>query len=130
MVFQGESKEEVRLLKQKYELIESISQPMRECSVKSVCPSTSDAIAESVFLLGECDGESWLSSLNLYTPSSDIITSLKPMETARSYAPATKLNGDIYVLGGVDSETTLCYDTGRDTTNMYFVLFFLANFIQ
>lgn len=134
MVFQGESKAEVRLLRQKYEMLESESQsqPTRKCSAKSSCPSSSDAIAassESVFLVGGCDGESWLPSLNLYTPSSDMITSLKPMESARSYAPATKLNGNIYVLGGVDSETASCYNTGRKKIDMYCFLF-LADLIH
>ncbi|XP_050287446.1 uncharacterized protein LOC126726263 isoform X1 [Quercus robur] len=55
---------------------------------------------ESVFLAGGYDGISWLSALDSYYPSHDVIKSLKPMSCARSYFSAAQLNNDLYVFGG------------------------------
>ncbi|KAM3689940.1 hypothetical protein ACJW31_09G083400 [Castanea mollissima] len=55
---------------------------------------------ESVFLAGGYDGKSWLSALDSYFPSHDVIKSLKPMSCARSYFSAARLNNDLYVFGG------------------------------
>ncbi|KAK7856185.1 influenza virus ns1a-binding protein like protein a [Quercus suber] len=55
---------------------------------------------ESVFLAGGYDGISWLSALDSYYPSHDVIKSLKPMSCARSYFSAARLNNDLYVFGG------------------------------
>ncbi|KAL0011391.1 hypothetical protein SO802_006499 [Lithocarpus litseifolius] len=55
---------------------------------------------ESVFLAGGYDGISWLSALDSYNPSHDVIKSLKPMSCARSYFSAAELNNDLYVFGG------------------------------
>ncbi|KAM3700578.1 hypothetical protein ACJW31_05G109500 [Castanea mollissima] len=55
---------------------------------------------ESVFLAGGYDGISWLSALDSYYPSHDVIKSLKPMSCARSYFSAAQLNIDLYVFGG------------------------------
>lgn len=65
---------------------------------------------ESIYLVGGCDGESWLLSLDSYYPSRDVIKSLRPMSSVRSYASVTQLNGDLYVIGGGNS--LVWYDTG------------------
>ncbi|KAL5550714.1 hypothetical protein UlMin_000890 [Ulmus minor] len=65
--------------------------------------------SESIFLLGGYDGESWLSALDSYYPSHDVITSLRPMNCVRSYASVAQLNGELYVIGGGNGEDW--YDT-------------------
>lgn len=64
---------------------------------------------ESIYLVGGYDGESWLLSLDSYYPSRDVIKSLRPMSSVRSYASVTQLNGDLYVIGGGNS--LVWYDT-------------------
>ncbi|XP_077214157.1 influenza virus NS1A-binding protein [Tasmannia lanceolata] len=64
---------------------------------------------ELIFLIGGYDGISWLSSLDSYSPSRDIITSLSSMGSVRSYASAATLYGDIYIFGGGNG--VLWYDT-------------------
>ncbi|KAK7852756.1 influenza virus ns1a-binding protein like protein a [Quercus suber] len=67
---------------------------------------------ESVFLAGGYDGKSWLSSLDSYYPSHDVIKSLKPMNCARSYFSAAQLNNDLYVFGGGSGQdSSKWYDT-------------------
>ncbi|XVE97157.1 hypothetical protein REPUB_Repub02eG0287000 [Reevesia pubescens] len=64
---------------------------------------------ESIFLVGGYDGESWLSAVNSYFPSQDVIKSVQPMRSVRSYASAAQLNGELYVFGGGDGYSW--YDT-------------------
>lgn len=65
---------------------------------------------ESVLIVGGFDGSSWLSALGSYSPSCDIMTSLCPMTFVRSYASAAKLNGEIFIFGGVDGD--VWFNTG------------------
>ncbi|XP_021769633.1 kelch-like protein 5 isoform X1 [Chenopodium quinoa] len=58
---------------------------------------------DSIFLVGGFDGESWLASLDSYSPSKDIIKSLRPMSSVRSHASLAMLNGDLFVIGGGNS---------------------------
>lgn len=53
-----------------------------------------------IYLIGGFDETSWLAGLDSYSPSNDKITPLQPMSFPRSYACATALDGDIYVIGG------------------------------
>ncbi|XP_027352391.1 kelch-like protein 3 isoform X2 [Abrus precatorius] len=55
---------------------------------------------DSLFLIGGFDGNSWLETMDLYSTSQNMIKSLKPMSSVRSYASAVWLNGEIYVFGG------------------------------
>ncbi|XP_057435303.1 uncharacterized protein LOC130728001 isoform X2 [Lotus japonicus] len=64
---------------------------------------------DSLFLLGGYDGESWLASMDLYCTSQNVIQSLKPMSSIRSYASAVQFNGEIFVFGGGDGY--VWYDT-------------------
>ncbi|KAF5472095.1 hypothetical protein F2P56_008837 [Juglans regia] len=64
---------------------------------------------ESIFLIGGYDGESWLSAVNLYDPSQDVIKSLRPMNSVRSFSSAAQLKGVLYVFGGGNGN--VWYDT-------------------
>lgn len=72
---------------------------------------------ESVFLVGGYDGVSWLSALDLYCPSQDMLKTLKPMGNVRSYSSVVKLNGELYVFGGGNG--SLWYDTGTLAHYLY-----------
>ena len=72
----------------------------------------------TIFLVGGYDGESWLSSLDLYSPSNDIIKSLKPMSSVRSYTSVAKLNDDLYVIGGGAGSSW--YDTGIEVFYVHY----------
>ncbi|XP_060674163.1 uncharacterized protein LOC132804163 isoform X2 [Ziziphus jujuba] len=65
--------------------------------------------SESIFLFGGYTGESWLLALDSYYPSHDVIKSLSPMNSVRSYASVAQLNGDLYIIGGGNGN--LWYDT-------------------
>lgn len=65
---------------------------------------------ESIFMVGGYDGVTWLSSVELYSPSLDVLKSLKPMNSVRAYSSVAKLNGELYVFGGGNG--CLWYDTG------------------
>ncbi|KAG9445436.1 hypothetical protein H6P81_016776 [Aristolochia fimbriata] len=65
--------------------------------------------SSQIFLIGGYNGNSWLSTLDTYSPSEDLLVSLRPMSNIRSYASASALNGDIYIFGGGDG--SLWYDT-------------------
>ncbi|XP_057801116.1 uncharacterized protein LOC131016442 [Salvia miltiorrhiza] len=55
---------------------------------------------ESILIVGGHDGVSWSSALQSFSPSEDILRSLKPMSSARWNAPIVTLNGELYVFGG------------------------------
>ena len=75
---------------------------------------------ESVFLVGGYDGKSWLSSLDSYYPSHDVIKSLKPMSCARSYFSAAQLNNDLYIFGGGSGQDgSEWYDTGVSSDQLF-----------
>ncbi|PHU29255.1 Heat shock protein 82 [Capsicum chinense] len=64
---------------------------------------------EMIFLIGGYDGVSWLSTLDSYLPSFDVLNSLKPMNSVRAYASVAKLSREFYVFG--DGTGSLWYDT-------------------
>ena len=64
----------------------------------------------TILLMGGFDGFSWLSNLDSYSPSLDLMISLRPMTYVRSYASVTKLYGELYIFGGVDGNSW--YNTG------------------
>lgn len=67
-----------------------------------------------IYLVGGYDGKSWLSSLDSYSVSKDIIKSLKKMPSIRSYTSLATLNGNLYVIGGGYAE--LWYNTGMEVS--------------
>ncbi|KAI4324499.1 hypothetical protein MLD38_029984 [Melastoma candidum] len=64
-------------------------------------------VRESIFLVGGYTGSTWLSSLDSYFPSHDVIKSLLPMTSVRSYASVVKLQNELYVLAGGDGSSWL-----------------------
>lgn len=110
---QLEAEREIRQLKDRCVTLE----PMPNASEELVNETVTDAIDDlpldpngSVFLVGGYDGVSWLSALDLYCPSRDVIKSLRPMSSVRSYSSVAQLNGELYVFGGGDGYTW--YETG------------------
>ncbi|XP_073144028.1 uncharacterized protein [Henckelia pumila] len=66
-------------------------------------------LSELIFLLGGYDGVSWSSALHSFSPVNDVLKSLKPMSSIRSYASVARLDKELYVFGGGDG--SLLYDT-------------------
>ncbi|ONK61656.1 uncharacterized protein A4U43_C08F32220 [Asparagus officinalis] len=71
-----------------------------------------------IYLIGGFDGYSWLSSLDSFSPSLDIITPLKSMSSPRSYASSVALDGNLFVFGGRSGnswfDTVECYNRRHD----------------
>ncbi|GMI73413.1 hypothetical protein HRI_001010600 [Hibiscus trionum] len=63
----------------------------------------------SICLVGGFDGCSWLSALDIYFSSQDMMRTWTSMSFLRSYSSAAKFNDELYILGGVDCN--LWYDT-------------------
>ncbi|GER37935.1 kelch repeat-containing family protein [Striga asiatica] len=73
---------------------------------------------ESILLVGGFDGASWSSALQSFSPSHDVLRSLKPMSSVRSYAAVACFNGELYVFGGGTGskwyDTVESYDAAND----------------
>ncbi|XWS67307.1 hypothetical protein CRYUN_Cryun05aG0276200 [Craigia yunnanensis] len=107
-----EAEMEIQRLKDRCLMWESLSNhSVEHANGKALEPSEELQLdpTESIFLVGGYDGESWLSALNFYLPSQDVIKSVQPMSSVRSYASAAQLNGELYVFGGGDGYSW--YDT-------------------
>lgn len=104
-----------QLLENQQKLLSEVQQLQDRCARLEALSNQSEAYAHGtmessstehldpdglIFLVGGYDGESWLASLDSFSPSKDIIKSLRPMSSVRSYASLAKLNGDLYVIGG------------------------------
>ncbi|KAJ6846797.1 kelch-like protein 8 [Iris pallida] len=67
-----------------------------------------------IYLIGGYDGNSWLSSLDVFSPSVDMLKPLKSLSAPRSYASSAALYDNIYVFGGGDGSslynTVECYN--------------------
>ncbi|KAJ0088540.1 hypothetical protein Patl1_31458 [Pistacia atlantica] len=99
---------EIQQLKNHCIMVQSVSNPPIELSDEKAIESLDELHVnptESIYLLGGYDGESWLSTLDLYVPSRGVIKSFQPMNSVRSYASVALLNGEVYVLGGGDGRT-------------------------
>ncbi|KAL8509252.1 hypothetical protein ACS0TY_016447 [Phlomoides rotata] len=57
-------------------------------------------LSESILLVGGYNGVSFSSALHAFSPSEDVLRSLKTMSSIRSYASFAKFNGELYVFGG------------------------------
>ncbi|PHU13969.1 hypothetical protein BC332_15174 [Capsicum chinense] len=68
-------------------------------------------INDSVVIVGGFNGSSWLLSLDSYFPSHDCVETLGPMTFSKSHSSAVKLNGELFVLGGVDNDEW--FNTGK-----------------
>ncbi|XP_038885976.1 uncharacterized protein LOC120076281 [Benincasa hispida] len=105
------SKNEIQSLRSWCEMLESGMNSKQSSMGGKELQSTEEIPAnldESILILGGFDG-SWLSTMNCYYPSRDIMESLPAMRSVRSHASTAKLNGEIYVLGGVNGN--VWYDT-------------------
>ncbi|XP_017977264.1 PREDICTED: uncharacterized protein LOC18597448 isoform X1 [Theobroma cacao] len=103
---------EIQKLRDRCLMLESLSNhSVEHVNGKAIEPSEELQLdpTESIFLVGGYDGESWLSALDSYFPSQDVIKSVHPMSSVRSYASAAQLNGELYVFGGGDGYSW--YDT-------------------
>ena len=80
---------------------------------------------ELVYVIGGFDGDSWLSTIDSYSISLDMLTSLSPMSAARSYASAAALDGCLYVFGGGDG--SLWFDTGNFTLSLSLYIYIYMN---
>lgn len=102
-----ESKLEIQRLKDRVLLLES-QLNLADDTLKNAFGGHHSS-GDVMFLLGGYDGHSLLSSLDSYSPSGDILRSLRPMSTIRSHAAAAALNGKIYIFGGRNGD--VWYDT-------------------
>ncbi|XP_059305309.1 uncharacterized protein LOC132056918 isoform X1 [Lycium ferocissimum] len=104
------AKQEITQLKYRCMMLESSNTDCTRADEIMIDP-TDDAHLkhESIFLTGGYDGVSWLSALDSYLPSFDVLKSLKPMNSVRAYASVAKLSGEFYVFGG--GTGSLWYDT-------------------
>ncbi|PPR96533.1 hypothetical protein GOBAR_AA24128 [Gossypium barbadense] len=74
----------------------------------------------SICIVGGFDGCSWLSSLDIYSSSQDMMRTWTTMSFPRSYASAAKFSDALYILGGVDGN--LWYDTVTPYLNKIILL--------
>ncbi|KAG8647813.1 ring canal kelch homolog isoform X2 [Manihot esculenta] len=108
-----DAEEQIQELKDRCMILESMSNPSMTHTNDTASDSFDDLYKDpnvrSIYLVGGYDGDSWLPSLDLYFPSQDVLKSLKPMSTVRSYASIAQLNDEIYIFGGGNGQTW--YDT-------------------
>ncbi|XP_049374823.1 uncharacterized protein LOC125839889 [Solanum verrucosum] len=93
------TQEEIKLLKGRCLMLESTN-PSRTPDSANVVESDDIVCDESIILAGEFDGNNWLSALDLYSPLSDVLKTLKPMSSFRSYFAIANLSREVYVFGG------------------------------
>lgn len=67
-------------------------------------------INDSAVIVGGYNGSLWMPSLDSYFPSHDHVETLSQMTFPRSHAAAVKLNGELFVLGGVHNN--VFFNTG------------------
>ncbi|KAI4991566.1 hypothetical protein ZWY2020_039952 [Hordeum vulgare] len=113
-----------RLLKRVVELKNTVKNLNSKIDPLSLDDSLNQFVEEClgsedvIYLIGGFDGISFLSSLDSFSPSLDILTPLKPMIVGKSYTSTVALDGKIFVLGGGDGtcwfDTVDCYDRQRD----------------
>ncbi|XP_071910295.1 uncharacterized protein [Coffea arabica] len=98
-----EAEKEISQLKCRFMMLESRSNTslvhVDGTGIKS-CDDFHLDLDDSIFLVGGYDGVLWSSALDLFSPSHDVLKSLKPMSSVRSYSSVAKLNGELYVFGG------------------------------
>ncbi|KAK2981775.1 hypothetical protein RJ640_010292, partial [Escallonia rubra] len=112
LVIQVQAETEIRQLKDQCLLSASVSNPsvprVDETLVESLSEVQLD-LDDSIFLVGGYDGVSHLSTFKSYSPSQDVIKSLRPMNSVRSYTSVAELNGELYIFGGGNGNSW--YDT-------------------
>ncbi|KAF9617859.1 hypothetical protein IFM89_039053 [Coptis chinensis] len=112
VIDQGDTDLELHKLKDRVELLESQLKISTTCVNETVAEPFDElrlSGEELIFLLGGYDGYSFLSAVDCYSPSKDIVRSLQPMSAIRSQAAVAALDGHIYIFGGGNRD--LWYDT-------------------
>ncbi|CAK9136691.1 unnamed protein product [Ilex paraguariensis] len=106
-----EAEKEIGLLKDGCTKLEYMTNPVEhaDATIMESFDELPLELDELILLVGGYDGVSWLSALDAYSPSKDMIKALKPMGSVRSYASVARLNGELYVFGGGNG--SLWYDT-------------------
>ncbi|MCD7451948.1 hypothetical protein HAX54_014212 [Datura stramonium] len=106
----ADAEEEIKQLKYRYMMPDSSNQSC-QLADETVFESVNQVQLnpEPIFLVGGYDGVSWLSTLESYSPSNDVLKSFKRMNSVRSYASVAKLCGKLFVFGG--GTGNLWYDT-------------------
>ncbi|KAK1312363.1 hypothetical protein QJS10_CPA07g01212 [Acorus calamus] len=119
--FEVQLEEEISSLKERVKHLEYKLDPLQKQVDESLTESLVKHYQGSddvIYLVGGFDGDTWLSTLDSYAPSHDILTPLRPMSFARSYASAVALGGILYVFGGGDGtnwyNTVECYNPRKD----------------
>ncbi|KAL0321804.1 UNVERIFIED_CONTAM: B2 protein [Sesamum calycinum] len=109
VIIKSESKLEIDQLKKRCHKLESVPSSANNDSDIQDCKSANFTAEKSVLILGGFDGCSWLSELSSYSLSENHFKSLCPMTFLRSHASIAKLNGELYIFGGVHDG--VWYDT-------------------
>ncbi|XP_039049216.1 uncharacterized protein LOC120190160 [Hibiscus syriacus] len=111
-----ESSVEIQQLKRKCSMLEmgSVSRCVEvddsdEEKFQSMDDQPHPACDVSICLVGGFDGCSWMSALDIYFSSQDMMRTWTSMSFLRSYSSAAKFSDELYILGGVDCN--LWYDT-------------------
>ncbi|KAF1864342.1 hypothetical protein Lal_00021998 [Lupinus albus] len=91
------SRTEIKYLKQQLETSRYISFQETNGVIES-----ESKIDESILIIGGFNGLFDVSALECYCPSRDLLVSLCPMKSTRSYTSTVKLNDEVYVIGGLD----------------------------
>ncbi|KAL0426199.1 UNVERIFIED_CONTAM: B2 protein [Sesamum latifolium] len=109
----AEAEREIHRLENRCVILESISNTSVRLSGDSMPIESPDEfysnLNESILIVGGYDGVSWSPALHSFLPSHDVLRSLKPMSSARSYASVASFNGELYVFGG--GTGSMWYDT-------------------
>lgn len=117
-----ESRKEIQQLKDQFKKLKS-GIPSKLGGAEHPEASQFDLIDEShstagdfIYLVGGFDGSCWLSNLDLYSSSDDTLNTLASTTPARKYASATKINKDLYIVGGLEAGDR---DRWLDTVESY-----------
>ena len=116
MAFQVEAEEQIQQLQDRCMMLESMSNPSKaeiDETVNNLFDEEQLDPTDAIHLMGGYDGESWLSTFSLYFPSQDVVKSLRPMSSVRSYASVVQFHEELYVFGGGNGQ--LWYDTGMSS---------------
>ncbi|KAL0333165.1 UNVERIFIED_CONTAM: hypothetical protein Sangu_1472700 [Sesamum angustifolium] len=109
----AEAEQEIHRLENRCVILESISNTSVRLSGDNTPIESPDEfysnLNDSILIVGGYDGVSWSPALHSFLPSHDVLRSLKPMSSARSYASVASFNGELYVFGG--GTGSMWYDT-------------------
>ncbi|XVF47402.1 hypothetical protein PTKIN_Ptkin03bG0106200 [Pterospermum kingtungense] len=110
-----ESSLEIQQLKERCRMLETRSvvrcdeaDDFKEEQFQSVDGQPGPAFDGSICIVGGFNGCSWLSALDIYSSSQDLMRTWTSMSFVRSYASAAKFCGEFYILGGVDGNLCVC----------------------